>query len=293
MLAVRGRAFLLALAAAVTLVYGGTAAAVAVERIPLQPRPETPGFPPGVFLTLVSPAPYAAQAPGRWVGPEFWATGDPSLRGNARIDWSVSFRDRSVEPDSAAAAATPRGWREQERAGIAVPHVAGRNVVGTLPGYFVLKHSDAAHEAALAIPISRTAIAIVKFLLTAPDKSSAAGFGDFLVQGSFAASTWNRGQAFLAISGVKLEGTFPPSKVSIEAVRRKLAVRGTVSDALQHAVAGTRVVLERRSGTSWRPVGSARTNVQGNYILRTGLPGRYRVAVGGTRIRSASVPVRK
>lgn len=291
MFGVRGRASLLVVAAAASLVCAGTTSAAAVERIPLASRPETAGFPPGVFLTLVSPAQYAAQAPGRWVGPEFWASGDSSLRGNAMIDWSVTFRDRSVEPDSAAAAATPRGWREQERAGIAVPHIAGRNVVGTLPGYFVLKHSDAAYEAALAIPISPTAIAIVKFSLTAPDKNSVEGFGDYLVQGSFIASTWNRGQAFLALSGVQLEGAFPPSKVTIEAVRGKLGVRGTVVDSLQHAVVGTRVVLERRSGTSWRTVRSTRTNAQGNYTLPTGLPGRYRVSVG--RLRSGSVPVRK
>jgi hypothetical protein len=288
---VRGRACLLALACAAALAYAGTAAAVVVERIPLQSRPETAGFPPGVFLTLVSPAQYAAHAPGRWVGPEFWASGNSSLRGNAVIDWSVTFRDRSVEPDSAAAAATPRGWKEQERAGIAVPHVVGRNMVGTLPGYFVLKFSDAAYEAALAIPISPTAIAIVKFSLVAPDKSSVEGFGDNLVQGSYVASTWNRGQAFLALSGVQLEGAFPASKVSIEAVPRKLAVRGTVMDALQHGVVGSRVVLERRVGTSWRRVRSTRTNSQGNYTLATGSPGRYRVSVGGT-IRSGSVPVR-
>jgi hypothetical protein len=290
---VRARALLLALTAAALLVFSSAASAVAVERIPLTPRPETAGFPPGVFLTLVSPAQYSARAPGRWAGPEFWASGNSSLRGNAIIDWTVTFRDRSVEPDSAAAAATPRGWREQERAGIAVPHVAGRNVVGTLPGYFVLKHSDAAHEAALAIPISPTAIAIVKFSLNAPDRNSSEGFGDYLVQGSFNASTWNRGQAFLALSGVQLEGTFPPSKVSIEAVRSKLAVRGNVVDALNHAVVGTRIVLEKRSAASWRAVRSTKTNGQGNFTLSTGLPGRYRVAVGGTRIRSGSVPVRK
>jgi hypothetical protein len=289
---VRGRGVLLVVAVAASLVWCGAASAVAVERIPLAPRPETAGLPPGLFLTLVSPAPYAAQAPGRWVGPEFWASGNSSLRGNAMIEWSVDFRDRAVEPDSAAAAATPRGWKEQERAGIAVPRFAGGKVVGTLPSYFVLKHSDAAHLAALAIPISRTAIAIVTFSLTAPDKNSSEGFGDFLVQGSFNASTWNRGQAFLALSGVRLEGALPPSKVSIEAVRGKLAVRGAVQDAFQHAVVGTRVVLERRSGASWRAVSSTRTNAQGGYTFRTGFPGRYRVSVGRT-IRSGSVPVRK
>jgi Carboxypeptidase regulatory-like domain len=295
LLRMRGRAFLFAFAAAASLVYGDTATAVAVERIPVSGagRAETAGFPPGVFLTLVSPAQYVAAAPGRWIGPEYWASGNTALRGRAVIDWSVSFRDRSVEPDSAAAAATPRGWREQERAGIAVPHVAGRNVVGTLPSYFVLKHNDAAHETALAVPISATAIAIVKFSLKAPESSSAEGAGDFVVQGSFGASSWNRGQAFLALAGVKLEGTLPPAKVSIEAVRRKLAVRGTVVDAFEHAIVGARIVLERRLGLAWRAVGSARTDAQGTYTVRAGVPGRYRVSVARTRLRSGSVPVRK
>jgi hypothetical protein len=291
----RGRAFLLAFAAAVSLLYGETASAVAVERIPLSGsgRSETAGFPPGVFLTLVSPPQYVAESPGRWIGPAYSASGNPGLQGRALIEWAVSFRDRSVEPDSAAAASTPRGWREQERAGIAVPHFSGRNVVGTLPSYFVLKQSDAMYEGALAVPISSTAIAIVKFSLKAPPTNSVEGSGDYLVQGSFGASTWNRGQAFLALSGVRLEGTLPPSKVSIEPVRRKLSVRGTVVDAFEHAIVGARVVLERRSGRAWRAAGSARTDAQGNYVVRTGIAGRYRVAIARTAVRSASVPVRK
>jgi hypothetical protein len=294
-LAVRGRAFLLACAAVASLVYGGTADAVAVERIPLSAAapPGTAGFPPGAFLKLVSPPQYAAESPGRWVGPPYWASGNADLRAWSVIDWRVSFRDRAVEPDSAAAAATPRGWREQERAGIAVPHVSGRNVVGTLPGYFVLKQSDAMHEAALAIPISPTAIAIVNFSLKAPDTNSVEGFGDYFVLGSFLASTWNRGQAFVALSGVQLEGTFPPSAVSIEAVPRKPLVRGIVVDSLEHGIAGARTVLERRVGSAWRAVGSGRTSAQGTYVLRAPGLGRYRVSVAsaGKRIRSASVRV--
>jgi hypothetical protein len=295
LLAVRGRAFVLAFAAAVSLGYSGTASAGAVERIPLSggARPETAGFPPGAFLKLVSPPQYAAESPGRWVGPPFWASGNAALRGTSVIDWRVSFRDRAVEPDSAAAAATPRGWREQERAGVAVPHVSGRNVVGTLPGYFVLKQSDAMHEAALAIPISATAIAIVNFSLKAPETNSVQGYGEYVVLGSFLASTWNRGQAFLAVAGVQLEGTFPASEVSIEAVPRKPAVRGAVLDSLEHAIVGARAVLERRIGSRWRAVGSSRTGAQGTYVLRTPGRGRYRVSVdsAGKRIRSASVRI--
>ena len=294
MLAVRGRAFLLACTVIASLVYGGIASAEAVERIPLSgARPETTGFPPGVFLKLVSPPQYVAESPGRWVGPQYWASGNAELRGWAVIDWRVSIRDRAVEPDAAAAAATPRGWREQERAGISVPHVSGRTVVGTLPGYFVLKQSDAMYEAALAIPISPTAIAIVNFSLKAPDTNSVQGFGDYVVLGSFLASTWNRGQAFVALSGVQFEGTFPPTAVSIEAVPRKPAVRGKVVDSLEHGVASARTALERRVGSAWRVVGRGRTSAQGTYVLGTPGRGRYRVTVSsaGKRISSASVRV--
>jgi hypothetical protein len=284
---VPGRAFVLALAAAACLVFAGSASSAAVERIPLQ------SLPPGLFLTLTSPSQYAAERPGRWIGPEYWASGNREQRGWSVIDWSVSFRDRAVEPESAAAAATPRGWREQERAGIAVPRVVGGRMVGTVQSYFVLKHLDAMHEAALAIPVSRSAIAVVKFSLVAPERTTIPPFGEYLVQGSIFASSWNRGQAFLALAGVQIEGRLPPSAVSIERVRQRLAVRGSVVDVFKHAIVNARVVLERRIGQAWRAVGSTRTNAQGVYVARTGAPGRYRVSLPGTPLRSASVPVRK
>jgi hypothetical protein len=293
---VRGKALALAVAAAAAFVYAGSAAAVAVERIPLADgaRPETAGFPPGVFLTLVSPSAYAAQGPGRWVGPAYWASGDPSVRGDTTIEWSVSFRDRSVEPDSAAAAATSRGWREQERGGIAIAHVFGKSVLGTLQSYFVLKQSDAMHETALAIPLSATAIAIVKFSLRNPETNTVPGLGDNLVLGTYLASTWNRGQAFLALSGVQLEGNLPPSLISIRRVPGKLAVQGKVVDGLKHSLVGVRVVLERQAGAGWRPLGTTRTTSQGTYTLVAGARGRYRASVtfAGTTVRSASIAFR-
>jgi hypothetical protein len=291
---VRGKALVLAFTAAAALLLGGSASAVAVERIPLNARPETAAFPPGVFLTLVSPPQYVAQSPGRWVGPEYWASGDSTRRGNAVIDWTVSFRDRSVEPDSAAAAATPRGWREQERAGISIPHVHGRNVLGTLPSYFVLKNSEAMHDAALAIPLSATAIAIIKFTFAAPAANTVPGSGDNLVLGSFLASSWNRGQAFVALSGVQLEGNLPPSVVSIRHDRRKRALRGKVVDSFKHPLVGVPVGLERRAGSGWRRAGSTRTSAQGTFSFGASGAGRYRatVTVAGTTIRSGSVPTR-
>jgi len=292
---VRGKALTLALAGVTALICGGTASAVAVERIPVAngARPETAGFPPGVFLTLVSPADYWARSPGVWIGPAFWPSADGSQRSESAIDWSVTFRDRAVEVSSAAAAVTQRGWREQERAGIAVPHVVGKTTVGTLPGHFVLKHSDAAHEAALGIPLSAATMAIIKFSLHSPAKNSAEPFGENVVLGSFVASTWNRGQAFVALSGVSVEGNLPPSKASIRAVRRKAAVQGKVVDGFDHPLVGVRVAVERQAGGGWRTVGSAKTSAQGSYTLATRGGGSYRATVtyGGVTVRSAAVRV--
>jgi hypothetical protein len=294
---VRAKAVALALAAVAGLVSVGTASAVAVERIPLADgaRAETAGFPPGVFLTLVSPPEYVARSPGRWVGPAFWPSDDPAQRADTAIDWSVTFRDRSVEVSSAAAAVTQRGWREQERAGLSVPHVVGKTILGTLPGHFVLKHSDAAHETALAIPLGPAAMAIVKFSLFSPGKNSAAPFGTNFVLGSYLASSWNRGQAFVALSGVSLQGNLPPSRLTIRRVRAKSAVSGNVVDEFQHPLVGVRLALERQAGASWRRVGSAKTNGQGAFTLATRGRGYYRATVtyAGVTVRSSTLLVRR
>jgi hypothetical protein len=267
-----------------------------VERISLSDgaRPETAGFPPGVFLTLVSPPEYVARSPGHWVGPAYWPSNDPAQRADTAIDWSVTFRDRSVEVSSAAAAVTRRGWREQERAGLSVPHVVGKTVLGTLPGHFVLKHEDAAHETALAIPIGAATMAIVKFSLFSPATNSTEGFGLNFVLGSILASSWNRGQAFLALSGVSVEGNLPPSRLTIRALPRQRAVRGDVVDAFEHPLVGVRVRLQRQVGAGWRGAGSAKTNARGSFILSTRGPGTYRATVGyaGVTARSSSVLVR-
>jgi hypothetical protein len=293
---VRGTAVALALAAVAGLAFGGTASAVAVERISLSAaaRPGTPGFPPGVFLTLVSPAEYVARSPGHWVGPAYWPSNDAAQRAESAIDWSVTFRDRSVEVSSAAAAVTRRGWREQERAGLSVPHVVGKTVLGTLPGHFVLKHEEAAHEAALAIPIGPATMAIVKFSLFSPATNSTEGFGPNFVNGSILASSWNRGQAFLALSGVSVEGNLPPARVSIRALPRQGVVRGDVMDVFQHPLVGVRVGLQRQAGASWRRAGSAKTNARGSFTLSTRGRGNYRATVSyaGVSVRSSSVLVR-
>src|SRR5436309_1926819 len=67
-------------------------------------------------------------------------------------------------------------------------------------------------------------------------------------------STWNRGQALLALSGVSLQGNLPPKIVAARSFARGRFVRGKVVDRFLDAVIGARVSLERLAGGSWTKV---------------------------------------
>ncbi len=97
----------------------------------------------------------------------------------------------------------------------------------------------------VAFPLSRDVHAYVRFLLTKPESN------DFYVNGSILASSWNRGQALVAMSRVRLEGNLPPSLVSIRSRRGGRLVSGFALDFARHPVVGIPVTLERRSGSGW------------------------------------------
>jgi hypothetical protein len=138
-------------------------------------------------------------------------------------------------------------------------------------------------------------MAIVKFSLFSPATNSAEPFGANVVLGSFLASSWNRGQAFVTLSGVSLQGNLPPTRVTIRRAPRKSAVSGKVVDEFQHPLVGVRLALERQAGASWRRVGSAKTNGQGSFTLATRGRGYYRATVtyAGVTARSSSLLVRR
>ena len=282
------------LAAALTLAAAGAAAAGTVERIRVADAgsPETQAFPANVHVVLNAPPQYAAGPPGVWVGPPYWPTGQPEQRGNATMEWSVVFRDRALDAARAAAGAAARGWPEDQKSDISVPLVVGRRQVGALPGYFVLTAERARYEAALAVPIGTGAQAIVRFLLGSPSVDSSPS-GTYLVLGSFLASTWNRGQALIALSGVRVEGALPPKTVSIRTEPTRRIVRGRVVDPFVNPLVGVRVVLERAQGAGWAGVRAARTTISGTYRLAAPGRGRYRtvVTLGDVTARSAVVPL--
>jgi hypothetical protein len=273
-----------------------TAAANGIERVPV--RVTAPAsFPPGLTVALTSPPRYASggRAPesGRWHGPRYDSTRPPGGAGLATIDWSVAIDNRSASVDAAALAATTLGFPEDQRGPIAVPHVVGKRQVGTLLGFYVLEVAwntpeNARAEAAVAFPLGQGVFATARFALLDPPSD------DFLVDGGIAPTAWNRGQAFIAAAGLRLEGNFLPTVVSIRAERGTRTIRGKVADAFRHAVVGAQVSLERRVGSGWRRVARRRSDRNGLYAIAAPTRGRYRVTatVATTTVVSTSVGVR-
>jgi len=287
-----------ALAAALLLV--ASSSAVVVERVSLADagRPLTQILPPGVFLVLVSPPEYARQSGngtgGSWLGPEYRATGNGSVAGRATLAWKLGFDNRAKDTEEAARAALAKGWKETLRGGISVPHVVGKQAVGTLDGDFVLTVSpgdgDAAHEAAMAFPVAPRLHAVITFEAGEPATDSAGELGKHIVLNGIPASTWNRGQSIRAMAGVRIDGNLPPTRITAVASGR--SVRGTVADAFRHSLVAAPVALERLADGSWRRLTSTRTDKRGGYSIRVGSRGRYRAVATLGQLTVTSRPVR-
>ncbi len=269
------------------------AAANGIERVPV--RVATPAsFPSGLTLALTSPSRYAsasrAAESGRWLGPRYDSVTVPGLAGSSAIDWSIALDTKGQTAEAAALGATTLGFLEDQRGQIAVPHLVGKTQVGTMQGFYVLKVAanttdNARAEAAMAFPLGQGVMAIARFTLLEPPND------DFRVDGGILPTSWNRGQAFIALAGVRVEGNFAPALVSIRAARGTRLLRGRVVDAFRHRILGAQIFLERRAGSSWRRVGLTRTDKQGNYVVRAASRGRYRVTatVGATSVSSSSL----
>jgi len=263
----------------------------AIERVRVD-RPAA-ALPNGLFLIVGSPDEYSRAAlrptSGTWVGPEYWPITQPAVRNRATIDWDVGYDDRPLATERIALANLTRDWFEDQRGGISVDHVVGRRVVGTLPGFYVLQveRRSSPSELVVAFPVAPKLHAFVRFLLLRPESD------DYYVKGSILASSWNRGQALLALSRVRLEGNLPPSVVSIR-IRRRGVVAGFVVDFFRHAVVGVPATLERRVGSGWKRMKTVRTSAiggytfkvkRGSYRVRTRLAGRFSATSRPLRVR--------
>jgi hypothetical protein len=187
----------------------------------------------------------------------------------------VTFEEGQGDPATVALAHVQHtNWQRDQKEGFSVAHVVGKRVIGSMRGYYVLMTpagGDARFEAVLAFPLDVNFNAIVHLELLEPASDS------YLVNGSIAGSTWNRGQAFVALSGVQVQGNLPPKIVSAHAFERGRVVRGKVVDRFLDAVLGAPVALERQAGGSWNQISHGKTSQRGSYSLHAGRRGVYRV----------------
>jgi hypothetical protein len=261
----------------------------AIERVRVD-RPSA-ALPNSLFLVVGSPNEYSRASlqptSGSWVGPAYWRPDNPADRNTATIDWEVGYDERPLATERIALANLSRDWSEDQRAGVSIDHVVGRRVVGTIPGFFVLQvvRRSAPSELVVAFPVAPRLHAFVRYLLLRPESD------EYYVKGSILGSSWNRGQALLAMSRVRLEGNLPPAIVSIRA-RRRGVLAGFVVDFHRHAVVGIRVTLERRMGRGWRRIANRKTTALGGYAFKV-KRGSYRVrATLAGRFSATSKPLR-
>src|ERR1700694_5377779 len=258
------------------------AGAQSVERIQISDSARRAhGLPPGLVVELVSPPDYNRQSvsgdSGSWQGPRWEERGNPGNAGYFSVDWNVSFEEGQGDPATVALAHVRHtSWQRDQKEGFSVAHVVGNRVVGSMRGYYVLMTpagGDARFEAVLAFPLDVNLNAIVHLDLLEPASDS------YLVNGSIVGSTWNRGQAFVALSGVRLQGNLPPKIVSAHAFEKGRVVKVKVVDRFLDAVLGAPVALERQAGGSWNRVSHGKTSQRGSYSLQPGRRGVYRVTV--------------
>jgi hypothetical protein len=287
---------LVAFAALTALVVSPLAAATSVERVRVAGAGVTAAFPRGISLELTSPPEYRRgsvsvdRTDGRWLGPQYWASGDATKRGTSTIRWSVDFQGRAGPAQAVALAGPRHDWPLDKKDPIAVPHLVGKRNVGTILGYYAITRApapnDASFEAAIAFPVGPKAFTVVRFELSDPASDSSGEWGDYLVSGLDLPSIWARGQAFWAMSGVRLLGNLPPSRIALSDSGR--TVSGTVTDAFHHPVLGLPVSIERQVGASWRSLRKIRTNTKGEFSIRVPSRGSYRAVAQSSSKRVLS-----
>ena len=284
------------LAAVAALVLPALAGASSIERVRVAGAGVTAAFPRAIALQLAAPSAYvratAGATEGRWTGPDYWASGDATKRGKTSIRWSVAFTSTGGSARTVALGAATHSWPVDKKDPLSVPHYVGKRPVGTILGYYAITHApapaDASYEAVLAFPVAPRAFSIVRFQLSEPAGNSAAAAGSYLVNGTETASHWNRGQAFWAVSGVRLLGNLPPTRIDLARAGRVL--HGNVADAFRHPVLRVPVAVEHRVGASWRVATRVKTNERGEFVVRTSGRGVYR-AVAVSRGRAVASPL--
>jgi hypothetical protein len=271
------------------------AAAGVVERIRVTAPVRGSALPPGLVIELASPDEYNRSTftgmGGTWAGPRYQAVNDPNTGGTATIVWRLTFDTAPAANSEQVVVRHVRNtnWRRDQRTGVSVQRIVGRRVIGTILGESYLMTpggQDARFEAVLAFQLDQNLHAVVHLELLDPPNDS------FVVKQLVRASTWNRGQAFLALTRVRLRGNLAPKVVAVRATNRGRELRGKVVDRLLHPVVGTPLALEmRRPGGRWVRVARGRTDQRGFYTLQAGRRGAYRVTANMAGFTAESRPI--
>jgi hypothetical protein len=294
----RRRLLLVALVTGLTVLaaWGQLAGAQSVERIQIADAArQQHGLPAELVVELSSPADYERQSvsgdSGRWTGPRYEERGNPANSGFASLDWRVRFDEREGDAEAVTFANVLHpGWERDQRGLFSVPHRVGTKVVGTILGYYVILTpggpDDARFEGVIGFPLDKNLHAVAHFEALDPPNNS------FVVKGSSAASSWNRGQVLLSLASISLQGNLPAKIVAARPYQRGRFVRGKVVDRFLDAVLGAPVSLERRSGGGWAKVAGTRTNGRGFYTVRARGRGTYRVTVRVSGFTAMSKAIR-
>ena len=230
------------------------------------------GWATNVTVAFTSPEGYSINGSGyeNWLGPKF----TNSVTGNEdestlSFDVHSDYTTRSPERAARSKLGADMGGipTKQVAAGpIDVPHVVGGRKVGVIKAFFLIRQVTKSHyegwfEAGLAFSLGTGyPIPAADLDTTAPDDDATK-----TIQGKLP-SEWNLQVIQQALHGIAVEGNLAPRKVTARVLAGK--VTGQVVDTVGHPVVGVRVVLERRTGSSWTRAATGTTTGTGRYAVR-------------------------
>ena len=170
--------------------------------------------------------------------------------GTTRIEWTVTFRDRTTEPPIAAAAANANGWTIDQRSGCRCR--SSWRAVGRHAALVCGRHAGRRRAEGAVRGVGRRYRSAPAHRRSSTSCTPAPAPTTPFVQGGMLASTWNRGEVLQALTLVRVEGNLAPKTVSIRvdraAARRPRQGRRPVYNPL----VGVSVVEQRWNGRAWK-----------------------------------------
>jgi hypothetical protein len=218
---------------------------------------------------------------GSWRGPNCAPRGRLDLAAPLVLSWSVGVY-RAASAEEAGVEARAFEWKVVAAASLRLPHVIRGRTVGTIPAALVVTDSASTpgyHE-------SSVAFRLIGSQFVAAEAWSHGNTFACVVDGAGPAEEWHRRAAREALADLRVEGNFPPSRVTARRSGRRLS--GAVTDVNRHPLVGAPVTLERRRGKLWRAVSRTRTTAAGRYVVRLRPGSLYRVTATAGRVTTRS-----